>query len=302
LGRSFEPLDNGPWARSHARGKTVAYFIQCITDRFAPEQAEATVQVLRACGARVVVPNGQHCCGLPQLDAGDKPTARRLAKQTIAALERVRADYVVTAAASCAIVMLHDYERLLRDEPTWSERAKRLAERMLDLVTFVQRVADPPQLAEDQLAPTLAYHSFCQSTHVLGLSNVAVSVMRRAGLRVADLPEGDVCCGFGGSTSIDHPDVSRWIAHRKLVNARATGVQVLASDNPRLHPTLAWRSARGTGSLRGLSLCRAAGGAAKTLITVPDARVGAPGLRGCRRGLAQSGVAPRFDEGPGRLG
>jgi L-lactate dehydrogenase complex protein LldF len=232
LGRSFEPLDEGPWAQSNVRGKTVAYFIQCITDRFAPEQAKAAVQVLRSCGARVVVPKRQHCCGLPQLDAGDKPTARRLAKQSIAALERVQADYVVTAAASCAIVMLHDYERLLRDEPAWSERARRLAERTHDLVTFLQRVADPPQLAEDQLAPTLTYHSFCQSTHLLGLSNLAVSLLQRAGLRVADLPEGEVCCGFGGSTSIDHPEVSRWIVDRKLVNARATGARVLASDNP----------------------------------------------------------------------
>jgi Fe-S oxidoreductase len=33
-------------------------------------------------------------------------------------------------------------------------------------------------------------------------------------------------------TSIDHPDVSRWIVDRKLANARSTGAQVLASDNP----------------------------------------------------------------------
>jgi hypothetical protein len=41
FGRVFPPADSGPWSRSGARGKTVAYFIQCVTDRFAPEQAGA---------------------------------------------------------------------------------------------------------------------------------------------------------------------------------------------------------------------------------------------------------------------
>ena len=52
-----------------APGVTVACFLQCLTDRFLPEVAEATVDVLQACGARVVIPPAQPCCGLPALDA-----------------------------------------------------------------------------------------------------------------------------------------------------------------------------------------------------------------------------------------
>jgi iron-sulfur cluster protein len=232
LGRSFEPLDSGPWAHSRARGLTVAYFVQCVTDRFAPEQAFAAIDVLRACGVRVVVPRKQHCCGLPALDSGDLPSARRMAKATLRGLESVQADYIVTAAASCAAAIMHDYARLLRDEPGWSQRAERLAEHTLDLVSFLQRVADPPSLHEEPGDPLLTYHSFCQSTHVMGLAGQAEDMLRRAGLRVADLPEADVCCGFGGSTSLDHPEVARWIVDRKLANALATGAQLLVSDNP----------------------------------------------------------------------
>ncbi|MHB8631798.1 MAG: LUD domain-containing protein, partial [Candidatus Limnocylindria bacterium] len=108
LGRTFEPHATGPWVNSTARGLTIAYFLQCITDRFAPEQARAAIELLRASGARVVVPAGQHCCGLPPLDAGDRRTARRMAKQTIDALEAVQADWIVSAGASCAIAIAHD--------------------------------------------------------------------------------------------------------------------------------------------------------------------------------------------------
>src|SRR5207248_11053455 len=131
FGRAFEPLRDGPWARSAARGKTVAYFIQCVTDRFAPEQALAAVRLLQACGARVVVPSAQHCCGLPHLDSGDLPGARRLARATVAALGAVEADYIITAAASCAVAIMHDYAHLLRNEPVWSARARGVADRMM---------------------------------------------------------------------------------------------------------------------------------------------------------------------------
>jgi L-lactate dehydrogenase complex protein LldF len=230
--RTFEPFASGPWVNSGARGKTVAYFIQCVTDRFAPEQAMAAVRLLQACGARVVVPSGQHCCGLPHLDSGDRHGARRLAQATITALETVQADYVVTAAASCAVAMLHDYAHLFEDDPDWARRARDLADRTLDLVSFVERVASPSQLAPVDDGRTLTYHSFCQSTNVLGIGETGVRLLRLAGLAVADLPEATVCCGFGGATSIDYPEVGRGIAARKLENVRSTGAEVLCTDNP----------------------------------------------------------------------
>ena len=232
LGRTFEPAAGGPWVESAARGLTVAYFLQCLADRFAPEQAHAAIQVLRACGARVVIPAGQHCCALPALDAGDKRTARRMARQTIAALERVQADYVVTAAASCAIAILHEYARLFHEEPAWRARAKRLAGKTLDLVSFLDRVARPPALPEERAAPVVTYHSFCQSANIVGLGATGAELLRLAGLAVAELPEGEVCCGFGGSTSLLHPEVARGIVERKLENVRQTGAAVLATDNP----------------------------------------------------------------------
>jgi L-lactate dehydrogenase complex protein LldF len=233
FGRTFEPLPGGPWIGSGARGKTVAYFIQCVMDRFVPEQALAAVRLLQACGARVVVPSNQHCCGLPHLDSGDKAGARKLAKATIAGLEGVQADYIVTAAASCAVAMLHDYAHLLQDEPAWAERARRLAERTLDLLSFMERVASPPQLPDaSESHATVTYHSFCQSTNVLGIADTASRLLRLAGVGLVELPEATVCCGFGGATSIDYPEVGQGIVTRKLENVRSTGAQVLCTDNP----------------------------------------------------------------------
>jgi L-lactate dehydrogenase complex protein LldF len=235
FGREFPAAESGPWIGSGARGKTIAYFIQCVTDRFAPEQARAAVHLLQACGARVTVPASQHCCGLPQLDSGDLAGGRQLAKQTIQALEQIQADYVVTAAASCAVTILHDYAHVLRDEPEWSARAQRLADRTLDLLSFVDRVASPPPVSSSNGTdgrPLVAYHSFCQSTNVLGIADSGPRLLRLAGVSVVDLPEATVCCGFGGATSIEYPELGQGIVARKLDNVRATGARVLCTDNP----------------------------------------------------------------------
>ena len=235
LGRDLAPAREGPLADSGARGLTVAYFIQCVADRFAPEQAVAAVKVLRACGARVVVPAGQHCCGLPALDAGDRETARTMARATIEALEAVEADWIVSAAASCAIAIMHEHAELLRDEPAWRPRAEALAARTLDLVSFLERVAKPSPgaLARGPAGGRHTYHSFCQSTNVLGIGGSASRLLQEVcGIEVCDLPEGEVCCGFGGSTSADHPRVARAIVTRKLDNVAHTEATVLVTDNP----------------------------------------------------------------------
>ena len=232
IGRTFEPKADGPWATSTARGLTVAYFLQCITDRFAPEQASAAVDLLRACGARVVVPPGQHCCGLPPLDAGDRVTARRMAKHTIRVFEALQTDWIVSAGASCAIAIAHDYAELLAEEPAWAARAERLASRTLDLLTFLDRVADPPALPATPDAASVTMHSFCQTTNVMGSGDAGQRLLERAGIPVRKLAEREVCCGFGGSTSIDHPALAREIAEHKLANVRATGAAVLVTDNP----------------------------------------------------------------------
>jgi Fe-S oxidoreductase len=155
-----------------------------------------------------------------------------MAKQTIEALEAVRADWIVSAGASCAIAIAHDYADLLAGEPDWKARAELLAGRTLDLLSFLDRVADPPALPLNAAAETVTIHSFCQTTNVMGSGDAGRRLLERAGIPVRELAEGGVCCGFGGSTSLDHPALAQQIAERKLENVRATGAAVLVTDNP----------------------------------------------------------------------
>ncbi|HEX9015345.1 MAG TPA: LUD domain-containing protein, partial [Chloroflexota bacterium] len=234
IGRRPSPAAEGPIANSAARGLSVAYFIQCVTDRFLPDMAEATVRVIEACGASVVVPADQHCCGLPAYDSGDTAHARGMARQTIRWLEGVQADYVVSGAASCVIMIARDYEHLFEDDPRWKARAARVAGKVVDLTTFLDKVArlEAGALDAGPFYP-VTYHYFCQSHNVLGLREEPKRLLTEVmGLEYREMDDASTCCGFGGSVSIDHPEMARHIVERKLNNIDATGAPLVITDNP----------------------------------------------------------------------
>lgn len=224
----------GTISGSNVAGKSVAYFSGCLTDRLYPEMGEAVVRVLRALGCDVFFPPAQSCCGLPAINAGDGPSAVAMIRQTIQALENVQADFILSASASCVVSMLDDYPRLLAGEPDWLDRARRLAERVVDFTTFMDREA---RLPDGALAggPSLVVtvHDSCQSHNCLGLKREPRRILRDVlGHSIVEMNESSACCGFGGSFSFEHPRVAERIARRKIKHVDETGAPIMVTDNP----------------------------------------------------------------------
>jgi Fe-S oxidoreductase len=57
-------------------------------------------------------------------------------------------------------------------------------------------------------------------------------LLKSAGLEYVAAKDEDVCCGFGGSFSIEFPEISAEILRRKLDNVEATGAEILVTDCP----------------------------------------------------------------------
>ncbi|MSQ42258.1 MAG: 4Fe-4S dicluster domain-containing protein [Dehalococcoidia bacterium] len=221
-----------PLAPTAASGRRVLLFLQCVADRLAPEVPVAAAALLRAAGAEVIVPPDQHCCGLPAFDAGDHDAARRMARATIEALDGT--DDIVTAAPSCVVMMLHDYARLFAGDPAWQARALGLAGRVHDLAGYLAGPARLPAgtLAAGDRAP-VTVHRFCQGSHLLHAEDrLERLIADLCGVEVVPLAEAEVCCGFGGATSLAAPELAAGVLARKLANVGASGARVLVTDNP----------------------------------------------------------------------
>lgn len=221
--------------KNGATGMTVSYFPGCITNWAYPDMGETVMRALEALGAQVVYPSGQWCCGLPALNAGDRDNAVKLAQQTIETLEDAPGTFIVTHATSCAAAMVQDYLHLFRDQPAWLARAQRLSARLLDFAAFMEQVVRLPDGALAGRLPfnTVTYHDACQSHNALGRHAEQRRLLSGVlGLKVAEMQEAAVCCGFGGGFSADHPEVSARVLDRKLGNVEATGATVVVTDNP----------------------------------------------------------------------
>ncbi|MEZ4531877.1 MAG: LUD domain-containing protein [Thermomicrobiales bacterium] len=234
---SFEEAQQ-PRIPSDVAGKTVALFPGCMTDRLYPEQGMAIVQTMRALGVKLVYPGGLNCCGLPASNMGDDAKAKKMAQETIIALEnaiaRTSADYVVSGSASCVAMLTQDYLHIFRNELTWQARAEALAAKVMDFTSFLVNVARIPAgtLASDTVTPVVTYHDSCQGLNALGISSEPREVLvDLLGCELRELDGNRTCCGFGGSFSFDYPEIAERLMKRKLDNAQATDAPLVVTDN-----------------------------------------------------------------------
>jgi Fe-S oxidoreductase len=226
-----------PVVTNQAAGLSVALFPGCMTDNLYPEQGQAIGRVLRLLGVRVIYPKGLNCCGLPASNMGDESAARRMAMQTVGALEgqlaRLPANFIVSGSASCVAMLTQDYEHLFRKEPLWLLRAEQLASKVMDFTTFLDRVAqlEPGSLMVGPAMP-VTYHDSCQGLNALGLTaeprRLLVDVM---GCELREIDDIPMCCGFGGSFSFDYPEIAERLMNSKLDAAERTEARLVLTDN-----------------------------------------------------------------------
>ncbi|MBU4574073.1 MAG: (Fe-S)-binding protein, partial [Desulfarculus sp.] len=150
-------------------------------------------------------------------------------RQNLAAMEAEWYDYVLTLCASCAS-HLKKYPELLAGDPVWAGRAEHMAAKVIDLASFLQKEAGlEPAAAQGKAA---AYHAPCHLCRGLGVHDASKELLREAGYDYRPYDDEEVCCGFGGSYSLDFPELSAAILERKLRQVAATGADTLVTDCP----------------------------------------------------------------------
>ncbi len=202
----------------------VGLFATCLMNLFRPGVGFAAVKLLEDAGCRVEVPATQTCCGQPGYNSGDYDAARDLARQTIAAFEGF--DYVVGPSGSCMATIRHDYPVLFADDPKWLHRAEALAAKSYELLSFLHDVLGATPQAQYQ--GTATYHDSCSGLRSLGIKGQPRALLGGVeGLRVKEMEDAEVCCGFGGTFCVKYPEISEKIVEDKVRNILASGADTL---------------------------------------------------------------------------
>jgi glycolate oxidase iron-sulfur subunit len=224
----------GIWPRRAAeliagRGKgRIGLFAGCVTSVLFESVNRKAAELLAVSAAAVVSPRGQVCCGAIHYHGGDEKRAQAMARRNIDAFGSGM-DYLATTAGGCG-AMLKEYDRLLRDDPKYAQRAREFSAKVRDITQVLAEIGLPPLQGGEALTAT--YHDACHLAHGQKVTAEPRALLERiAGLKMVPLAESDQCCGAAGTYFLTQPEMARKLAARKLKNIAATGAGVCVSGN-----------------------------------------------------------------------
>jgi L-lactate dehydrogenase complex protein LldE len=208
----------------------IALFVTCLVDQIMPEVGVATVKVLRRAGHEVQFPDAQTCCGQPFFNSGFQDEAAKLARRTIEILEPYEA--IVLPSGSCSAMIRVEYPHLLKAEPDWHTRAKKLGNKTFELSEFLVKQGNSLPTSFSHPRSPVTYHDSCHMCRLTGLRREPRAALTAAGCVISEMDESDRCCGFGGLFSVRMPEVSRAMTEDKLRRAAETGAEMLVTADP----------------------------------------------------------------------
>jgi len=207
----------------------VALFVTCLVDLHRPTVGFAAIKLLEQAGCQVEVPRAQTCCGQPAFNSGDRTTARDIGRQVLEAFSGY--DYVVVPSGSCAGMIKHHLPHLFDDDPNLRARADVLSGRTFELVGFLADVMGVTSVAASY--PGVAtYHDSCSGLREMGLKAQPRALLAGvAGLELREMADAEVCCGFGGTFCVKHPEISTRMVSDKAAHVAASGADTLLAGD-----------------------------------------------------------------------
>jgi len=210
----------------------IGFLPGCIGSVMFDKVNRQAVELLAACGADVVVPEAQDCCGAIHHHSGAHEPAMEKAKKNIDAFlpeHGEKVDFIVSTIAGCG-AMLREYDFLLRDDPEYAERAVLFALRVRDISEVLYDLGLPEM--KHAVDSTITYHDACHLIHAQKVSSQPRALLAKIpGLTMVPLPESDMCCGAAGTYNLTHPKMASDLAERKLKHIESTKTSIVVTGN-----------------------------------------------------------------------
>jgi L-lactate dehydrogenase complex protein LldE len=203
----------------------VGFFVTCLVDLMRPSIGFAAIELLERAGCEVYVPPSQTCCGQPGYNSGDREGALALAKQVVTEFEDC--EYLVAPSGSCSGMIKTHYADLFSGAPEWRERVERLAAKTYELSNFLVNVAKLDSVP-GKFNATITYHDSCAGLREMGIKSQPRALLAKVpGLTLKEMPENEMCCGFGGTFSLKYGEISSRLADNKCGNVEQCGADAL---------------------------------------------------------------------------
>ena len=224
--RNREPAQSSA-APKMERGP-VALFPTCLVEYQQPAIGKAAVAVLERNGYTCELPEGQVCCGMPWLDAGDADKFREAAQRNVDALgpavEAGRS--IVVPQPTCAYTLKEEYPAFLG-----TDAARKVAAATFDAAEFLMNAHKTEKLDTEfggRTYESIVWHSAChyraqqigpRSSQLMQLTGAKVQMVER-------------CSAIDGTWGLraENQELARRVAKPLMEKIRESDAQLVAGD------------------------------------------------------------------------
>jgi glycolate oxidase iron-sulfur subunit len=203
----------------------------CVQPALAPSINAAARRVLDQLGIAAVSPANDGCCGALHYHLGSHADGLGFARRNIDAWwpyikEGIEA--IVSTASGCG-VMIKDYGELLKDDPTYADKAAKVAELTKDLSEII--AGENCAAFAAKRSKRVAFQSPCTLQHGQRIRGSIEAILEEAGYTLVPVADAHLCCGSAGSYSILQPELAGRLRDNKLAALQKDTPDIIATAN-----------------------------------------------------------------------
>ncbi len=221
-----------PIAPRHER--RMILFAGCVQPALSPGTNRAASVILDRLAIGAVTVRGETCCGAIDYHMAEPAAARKFITENIEhwwPLIEAGVEAIVTTASGCG-AMIKEYGYILREDPRYRDKAKKIS----SLTRDISEIVAGPALArlESLIQPRigrLAFHNPCTLQHGQRLADSTETLLRRLGFELSVVPDSHLCCGSAGVYSLLQPELSARLQAGKIRALLSGGPEMIATAN-----------------------------------------------------------------------
>ena len=206
----------------------------CVQPSMMPNVNIATARVLDALGVETLIAPDAGCCGAIRLHLGYHDEALDDLRANIDAwwpYVEQGVEAIVMNASGCGATV-KEYAHLLRHDPAYAEKARRIVELTRDIAEILPEFEEAlSAITRRRAIHTVAFHPPCTLQHGQQIRGTVEHLLAALGVEVRLPADSHLCCGSAGTYSLTQPKLSYALRDQKLERLQAQEPQVIVSAN-----------------------------------------------------------------------
>jgi L-lactate dehydrogenase complex protein LldE len=206
----------------------VDIFIPCYIDQYYPETALNMVKVLEHVGCGVNYNPEQTCCGLPAFHAGYRDQCKEVGTKLILEFQNNR--YVVSPGGSCVSMVKNHYPEMFHNSVLHNEY-KQVQKHFYEFSEFLVKVMHVTDVGAT-LSGKAVFIDNCTAMRECGIHETPRVLLGKVKeLELVEIPDADMCCGWGGTFANKFEDIAVKLAEKKTAHVMDAGAEIIVSTD-----------------------------------------------------------------------